>query len=199
MSNQCTTLQGSIHYCEGKPVPAGIRRRIWYTAKSNIAEWPALPKDELGRVTSDVLAGAFVMKADKVFYGIDVLTEKSGVTSEAQGEKPNQTQLNKLTGVLPDVDEVASMAAAYINNCDCVFIFEDIPGKYRVIGNDAWEGKGTVAQDLGQGAAGNASTTINIEHTDYVPAPFYEGPIETDEGTINPQGSGSGSGSGSQA
>jgi hypothetical protein len=48
-----------------------------------------------------------------------------------------------------------------------------------------WNTKTTVAQDLGQGATGTTSTTINAEATDVVPAPFYEGTIETEDGTID--------------
>lgn len=98
---------------------------------------------------------------------------------------PSQTQLNKLTAVHPAVGEEATAAAAYINNTDNVFLVEDMKGKYRVIGSDMWNTKATVAQDLGQGATGTTSTTINAEATDVVPAPFYEGEIVTDEGTIN--------------
>ena len=58
-------------------------------------------------------------------------------------------------------------------------------GNYRVIGSDKWESKTTVAQDLGQGPTGNASTTISVEATDECPAPFYTGTIVTEEGTIN--------------
>mgnify|MGYP006988840054 CR=1 FL=1 len=190
----CSPLEGSLRWCEGKPVLPGLRRRLYYTAKSNIAEWPALPTDEFGRPTSAVLQGSFTMASDKVFHYIDVLVNDSGLTSEAQGEKPSQTQLNKLTAVHPAVDEAATMAAAYLNNNDVVVIVQDMDGKYRVIGNEKWQGNATVAQDNGQGATGKASTTINIEHTDLIPAPFYNGTIVTEDGTINEQGSGSGSG-----
>ena len=79
----------------------------------------------------------------------------------------------------------ASAAAAYINNSDNVFIVEDMKGNYRVLGNDKWSTKSTVAQDLGQGATGTTSTTINVEATDEVPAPFYKGTIETEDGEID--------------
>jgi hypothetical protein len=59
-------------------------------------------------------------------------------------------------------------------------------GKFRVIGCDKWNTKATVAQDLGQGATGTTSTTINAEASDVVPAPFYEGEIVTETETINP-------------
>jgi hypothetical protein len=42
-----------------------------------------------------------------------------------------------------------------------------------------------VAQDLGQGATGTTSTTINAEATDEVPAPFYVGTLATEDGDID--------------
>lgn len=193
----CSPVEGSLHWCEGKPVLPGIRRRIYYTAKSNISKWPTLPVDEYGRPTSAVLQGSFEMVADKVFHYIDVLVNNSGLVSEAQGEKPSQTQINRITAVHPAVDEQASMASAYFNNNDIVALVQDMDGKYRMVGNEKWQGNATVAQDNGQGATGTASTTITIEHTDLIPAPFYEGEIVTEDGVINEQGSGSGSGANS--
>lgn len=184
-TTNCTPLMGSLNWCEGKPVLPGIRRRLYYTAKSNITKWPTLQVDEFGRATSATLQGSFEMASETVFNYIDVMVDKSGLTSEAQGEKPSQTQLNKLVAVHPAVDESATMAAAYLNNNDVVCIVQDMDGKYRVIGNEKWASKSTVAQDNGQGATGTASTTINIEHTDVIPAPFYTGTIVTADGTIN--------------
>ena len=78
-------------------------------------------------------------------------------------------------------------AAAYLNNSDNVFIVQDMNDKYRVVGCDKWLTKTTVNQDNGQGASGTTSTTINVEASDEVPAPFYEGEILTEDGTINPK------------
>ena len=72
-----------------------------------------------------------------------------------------------------------------MNNNDLVCVVQDMDGKYRMLGNEKWQGKATVAQDNGQGATGNASTTITFEHTDLIPAPFYEGSIPTENGIIN--------------
>jgi hypothetical protein len=94
------------------------------------------------------------------------------------------TQLNKLTAVHPGVGADASNLAAYVNNCDCVFLVETVRGKYRVVGSEEWQVKSTVAQDLGQGATGTTSTTLSVEATDECPAPFYEGRIETEDGVI---------------
>ena len=186
MPTNCTSaLQQSLAWCQGTPELPGIKRRLYYTAKSNIVRWPTLPKDAAGRPTAAKYQGSFALIANATWKYIDILPDKSQVTSEAQGEIPSQTQLNKLTAVHPAVGEAASAASAYLNNNDNVFIIEDMRGKYRVIGSDMWNTKTTVAQDLGQGATGTTSTTISAEATDVVPAPFYEGTIETDEGTID--------------
>lgn len=181
----CSNIQQSIAWCQGKPALPGMRRRIYYLSKSNIVKWPSLARDELGRITSAVYTGNFELEADVTWKYIDILPDKSQLTSEAQGEMPSQTQLNKLTAVHAGVDDKASAAAAYINNNDNVFIVETMSGEYRVVGCDKWQTKSTVAQDLGQGATGTTSTTISAEATDECPAPFYTGKIETEDGTIN--------------
>jgi len=185
MANNCTNLQQSLAWCQGTPELPGMKRRLYYISKSQIVQWPVLPSGTNGRVTSAVYTGSFTLAADAKWKYIDILPDKSQLTSEAQGELPSQTQLNKLTAVHPGVGAEASAAAAYINNYDNVYIVEDMQGRYRVVGCDKWETKSTVAQDLGQGPTGTTSTTITVEATDVVPAPFYQGDIETDDGTIN--------------
>lgn len=188
MDKKCTSIQKSLGWCQGTPELPGVKRRIFYLSSGFIVTYPQLPRDELGRVTSAVLAGSFVLSADAKWKYIDILPDKSQLTSEAQGEFPSQTQLNKLVAVHPGVGQEASAAAAYINNTNNVFIVEDMKGSYRVLGNDKWDTKSTVAQDLGQGATGTTSTTINVEVTDEVPAPFYVGVIETEDGDIDCSG-----------
>lgn len=185
MAKTCFNLQQSLAWCQGKAVLPGIKRRLFYLSKSKIVGWPTLPRDENGNYISATYQGNFTLASDAKWKYLDVLPDKSQVTSEAQGEAPSQTQLNKLTAVHPGTDANASAAAIYMNNNDNVYIFETMDGQYRVIGSEMYEVKTTVAQDLGQGAAGTASTTISVEATDVVPAPFYAGEIATDDGTIN--------------
>ena len=185
MAKTCTSIQKSLGWCQGTPELPGVKRRIYFIAKSFIVGFPQLPRDELGRSTSAVLVGDFVLMADATWKYIDILPDKSQLTSEAQGELPSQTQLNKLVAVHPGVGKEASAAAAYINTPDNVFVVEDMKGNYRVLGNDKWTTKATVAQDLGQGATGTTSTTINVEATDEVPAPFYVGKLDTEDGEID--------------
>ena len=184
-TNTCTALQRSLDWCMGTPELPGIKRRIYYIAKNMIAQWPTFERDDNGRVTSSVLTGSFTLVADATWKFIDILADKSQLTSEAQGEVPSQTQLNKLVAVHPAVGADASAAAAYLNNSDNVFVVQDMKGKWRVVGSERWQTKTTVAQDNGQGATGTTSTTINVEATDEIPSPFYVGTLTTEDGDID--------------
>ena len=66
-----------------------------------------------------------------------------------------------------------------------MFIVEDMKENYSVPENDKWNTEATVAQDLGQSATGTTSTTIIVEATDEVPASFYGGTLETEDGLIS--------------
>lgn len=170
-SNTCDIVQNSLDWCEGRTVLPGIKRRLYFIKKSDIADWPLLDED------TQSYSGSFTLVADAYWKHIDILADKSQLTSEAQGEYPSQTQLNKLTAVHPGVEEEVNQAIPGLNNCDNVYLVPTTSGKWRVLGNKTWQGKTTVAQDLGQGPAGTASTTISVEHTDRTPCPFYNGSI----------------------
>ena len=185
MPNNCSLLQQSLDWCMGTPELPGIRKRIYYIAKNKIANWPSYSRDSNRRTTTASLVGNFTLVADAKWKYIDILADKSQLTSEPQGELPSQTQLNKLTAIHPGIGPEAAAAACYLNNSDNVFIVEDMKGAYRVVGSEKWMTKTTVAQDNGQGPTGTASTTISVEATDEMPAPFYTGTIETDDGTID--------------
>ena len=181
----CSPLQKSLAWCMGTPELPGIRKRIYYISKDQIAEWPTYIRDYYNRRTKKAAySGDFVLVADAKWKYIDIIPEKSQLTSEPQGELPSQTQLNKLVAVFPGVSPEASAAACYLNNSDNVFLVEDMKGFFRVVGCRKWFTKTTVSQDNGQGPTGNTSTTINVEAPDEMPSPFYMGIIETEDGDV---------------
>ena len=184
-TNPCATLEGSVGWCQGRTSLPGIRRRIYYISKSKVLKFPELMRDEDGNIVAPCYNDEIVIAADAVWHYIDVLPDKCQLTSDAQGEYPSQTQLNKLTAVHPGVDERATMLASFINNNDCLFLVEDMEGRGRLLGNDCYSTKATVAQDLGQGPTGTTSTTLNVEVTDAVPAPFVRRPILTEDGEVS--------------
>ena len=181
----CSPLQKSLAWCMGTPELPGIRKRIYYISKDQIAEWPSYVRDYYNRrAKKAAYRGDFVLVADAKWKYIDIIPEKSQLTSEPQGELPSQTQLNKLVAVFPGVSPEASAAACYLNNSDNVFLVEDMKGFFRVVGCRKWFTKTTVSQDNGQGPTGNTSTTINVEAPDEMPSPFYMGIIETEDGDV---------------
>lgn len=182
--NTCQWLQASIDWCEGRPEYAGVRRRVYYTSKQNIVAYPKFKRDGLGRVSSSILDGAFELKEGTYFHHFDIVPDRSQVTSDSQGEAPSQTSLDKATFVLPGVGPDESMLASYCHNSNNIYIFEDIHGRGHVIGCEEWPVKSTVAQDFGQGAAGNTATTLSIEATNRVPFPIVITPISTPEGEV---------------
>ena len=159
----------------------GIRGRIYYVAKSDIVSWPSLPKKNR-KVTDTIYSGSFTLASGVKWKYIDILEDKSQLTSEPQGDVPSQMQVNKLVALHPKSGEEASAAALYVNNNECVFLVQTSKGNVRVVGSKHLPVKATVNQDVGQGPAGTAMTTINIEAVDYIPAPFYEGVIATADG-----------------
>jgi hypothetical protein len=181
----CPNLQKSLDWCEGAPQYPGIRRRLYYINKNLIVDWPTLDRDEFGRIIDAHYMGAFTLAADAAWQYIDINIDKSTVTSEPQGEVPSQTQLNKATFVHNGIDAEATAAAGYLNNADCVFVYEDMIGHFRVLGNNKWRTKITVNQDQGQGT-NPASTTISVEVTDMIAPPFYVEGLETEDGEVFP-------------
>lgn len=59
-------------------------------------------------------------------------------------------------------------------------------GRFRVVGCEKYNGAAvSPSRDNGQGATGSAGTTFALEADDVADAPFYTGPIVTEDGTIN--------------
>lgn len=178
----------SVSHCIGKPELPGIRKRVYAVSKGSIAKWPKVTRDEYGRATSNIYQGDFTLDADANFIFFDTDTKRSQHTSDPQGEMPSQTQLNKLTLVLPGVDEEASQVANFLNNNDILYIFQDGAGKYRCVGSEGYDTVTTVSQDNGQGPTSQVGTTITVEATDEMVSPFYTGKIVTADGEIDCSG-----------
>lgn len=181
----CSLIQKSLGWCEGKASYPGVRRRLYYLSKSAIVGYPDYDRDDNGRPKSSVLQGSFTLAADEKWKYIDILAAQSQLQSAAQGEIPSQTQLNTLTAFHPGTGAEATALSAYVNNTDCIYLVQDMEGNWRVLGNERWNTKSSVAQDLGQGPTGTAGTTLTAEVTDEMPTPIYTGAIVTEDGTIN--------------
>lgn len=184
-SSTCQSVLKSMKWCEGKFVKPGIRRRAFGIAADQIMKWPKYSRDDLGRVTSSVLSGKFVLKEGAKWQQFDHLPAKAVFKSESQGEYPSQSFKVNASLVHPGVGEAAADATASLLNTNAVFLVEDMEGRFRLLGSEDYDSVVTTSRDSGQGPTGSANTTVNIETSMEVDAPFYEGEIVTEDGTIN--------------
>ena len=73
----CSPLQKSLAWCMGKPELPGIRKRIYYISKDQIAEWPIYIRDYYNRrAKKAAYRGDFVLVADAKWKYIDIIPEK---------------------------------------------------------------------------------------------------------------------------
>ncbi|WP_419033912.1 hypothetical protein [Dysgonomonas gadei] len=187
----CTTATdpNSLEWCEGQINLPGLRPKVFFTPKSNIVQWPTRPSvlatgETMGKLAT--YSGNFVLAAEKVWQFMDILVDRSPATSEVQGTKPSKTYLNQAVLVVANTDAEAAGFSQLAANSDYVYLVQDKPGKYRVIGNDMYQTNTDVALAMGGAATDEMGTTITASVTDLCHMPFYEGEIETADGTINP-------------
>lgn len=187
----CTTtdLYKSVRKCPGVVVQPGIRPKFYAILLSQILAWPTLPKD-LETKAADMKAlakykGNFTLAADAKWHRVDLVSLKSSITSETQGEAPSATILNKAEFIVGGMDADITGFGRMVINDDMVYAVQEPDGRFRILGNEMFPVKSTFAQSSGAGATDSKTSTISIEATDVCPAPFYEGKLETDEGDIN--------------
>lgn len=185
MTKDCKILAKSLSWCSGTRVTPGIRRRSYWIPVDHIAKFATLTVDEQGNPTSPVYKGNFELVEGANWLCIDHLVEKAEFTSTTQGTLPSATFQVVAKLVHPGIGEEAAAATAGIINVEMIGLVEDMQGRFRVIGSRNYPATATVERAHGAGATGEAGTTITITGSDIVDAPFYEGEIQTEEGTIN--------------
>lgn len=186
----CTSVLKKMDWCQGKPVKPGIRRRAFIMAYDDVVKFADFERDTLGRATSATYNGGHTFREGAKFLVIDHLPDKAEPKSDPQGEYPSQTFNNQLTLVHPEVGPEATAAITPFLNTDVVVLVEDMYGRFRQFGGQNWPARVAPSQALGQGATGTSATTLTITAADEVSMPFYNGPIPTEDGTINEEGEG---------
>lgn len=178
----------SLDWCPGQTVLPGIRQKVLGIPKSWIAAWPTLPAiggDVTKMAALASYTGNFTLAADKKWMSITVLTAKSNISSETQGETPSKTFLNKATLLYAGTDEDATGFCRQAIIDQFIFAIPQRNGKYRILGSEAFDPDVKVSQSSGEGDTGAGGTTIEAQSTDVCPSPFYPGKLETDDGDIS--------------
>ena len=189
-NNNCTTqaLYDSLNYYPGQQTLPGIRRRVYFINVADIVKWPTKTKPTDSGATMEGMAkltGAFELASNKKWKSIDGLVAKGNVSCEPQGEVPFRTFLNTLTLTSARTDASAAGLCAALLNEQYVFLAQQQDGRFRLIGSQEFDVTINPSHTLGEGVTGEAGTTVEVQATDTIPAPFYPGVIELEGGKIS--------------
>lgn len=170
----------SIEACPGKKILPGIRRRLYFKDKQQIASFPKLPELDDENVTMEKLAvldGDFVLAADEFWNFIDLKDEASNVTYETVGEDGSKLFNNQANAIVSGQgDEIKGFARQALND-DIIYVYQNRDGSFCVIGNEMFKCHTTPSGDTGTEATGAKTTTFAIQCYDDCPVPTYTGKL----------------------
>lgn len=182
MNPNCSTksIYESVEACPGQRNLPGVRRRLYYIPKADIAAWPTLPNVDTANVQMKDLAaytGDFTLQGEKYFKFIDLKDEASNVTFETVGEdgsKLSNNQANAIVSGMPD--EIKGLARQALND-DLVYVYQQRDGKFCVLGNEMFKTHTSPSGDTAAEATGAVTTTFAIQVYDECPVPTYKGKL----------------------
>lgn len=182
MNPNCSTksIYESVEACPGQRNLPGVRRRLYYIPKAEIAAWPTLPNVDTANVQMKDLAaytGDFTLQGEKYFKFIDLKDEASNVTFETVGEdgsKLSNNQANAIVSGMPD--EIKGLARQALND-DLVYVYQQRDGKFCVLGNEMFKTHTSPSGDTAAEATGAVTTTFAIQVYDECPVPTYKGKL----------------------
>lgn len=182
-------LYKSVRRCPGVRITPGIRPKFLAILKSQILTWPKLP-DTAEETDTDMSGlatykGNFALVADAKWHTVDLVSLKSSISTETQGEAPSATFLNKAEYIVGGMDADITGFGRQVINDEMIYAQQMPDGRFRILGCEMFAPKSTFAQSSGASATDSVTSTLSVEATDVCPAPFYVGKLETDEGDIS--------------
>lgn len=179
-------LYADLPFCRGQKSLPGMRPVMYFIKKSNITTWPTRAGNAATSLAEIAkLVGDFVLAADKKWNKVDLARDQQQVTSEQVGQWPSFLFKTTATVVIPGTEEEVTGLISELNNDDVVILIPQRNGKYRCLGNESFNVAVKPAQDTGKTSDDANATTLTIEIEDEIPAPFYPGVIETNDGDIS--------------
>jgi len=176
-----------LKFERGKKNLPGFKTVAYFIPKSQITSWPVLAEDPADALAASTYTGSFTLAAENVFTRVDIIQEKSSLSSETQGEKESPSVLNKLSVTHAGTEEEAVALQRFAIRDDLVWLVQDLgsASKYRVLGNAVFETKTKISINPGSAVTDAKATTIEVEVSDEL-LPFYTGTIMTADGDVNP-------------
>ncbi len=188
---KCNTdkdLYKNVDFCVGSAALPGIRPHFYFIRKADIATFPSVKGTSGENATMTdavVIADDFVLAADKTWHRVDLVEGESEPSCEGQGSEGAKSFLNRVNLVVPGTQKEASALISLMNNDDIIIAYPQRDGAIRIIGNEMFRVQLELGQNAGRAVTDAAQTTINASVSDVNPAPFYEGKLVTEDGTID--------------
>ena len=181
---------GNLDWTDGQHSVPGIYPILYFIEKSKITAWPTLAEVPATAAEEVTYQGDFTLAEAAVWKEINCIDIKSETTAEAQGEIRCVSVNNKIKIVTSLTNEEATAFQKIGNNTDLVYIIRERDSrKYRVCGSELFTTYSRANLQIGSNPTGERGLTIEVESTDIIAFPFYEGAIITSDGDQNDNGS----------
>lgn len=179
-------LYQDIEFCRGKKSMPGTRAYVYFIKKSNIVAWPTVQTSTATSLAeAATLKGNFTLASDKTWNKIELIPNQQQLQCEQAGQWGSYIFKNTGTFVVPGTEEEVTGLASQLNNDNCVFLVPQRNGKFRLLGNEAYDCIVKPSLDTGKSSDDTNATTLTVEVEDELAAPFYPGDIITSDGTIS--------------
>lgn len=164
----------------GSVNPPGLKVKTWWVASEDIDVMPSL-KTTTGPGDTVTYDGAIVLKPNKAFKRVDIVSNSGKVMDTLVGAEGAKSYESVVDAIVPKTDPAqVEFFNCQANSCPVVLV-EDKKGFVRVLGtasDPAVLESATI--DTGAKTGDVRGVTFQIKSQIGIPAPFYEGAIDID-------------------
>lgn len=179
-------LYEDVKFCPGDRSTPGTRNHFYFVKKSKCQNIPK-PKgyDATKMEEVAVISDNIVLQANETWKKVALVPLETEVTNQSQGTYGGKTFQNHVVLVLPGSAKKNTGLIAMLNNDDVLISVPMANGQHRLFGNANYQTQVTLSQAQGKTTTDANTTTIDVTVDDEFPAPYYEGTLATEDGTIS--------------
>lgn len=187
-TSACTEndLYEDVNFCPGDRSTPGTRNHFYFVKKSKCQSIPKPKGYEASSMEEvAVISDNIVLQENETWKRVALVPMETEVTSKSQGSYGAKTYENKVILVLPGSSKKNTGLIAMLNNDDVLISVPMANGQHRLFGNSDYQTQVDLSQAQGKTATDPNTTTIEVTVSDQFPAPYYEGTLTTESGTIS--------------
>ena len=178
----------SLTWTDGQINPSGIKTKIYFCQKTQIASFPRPVQNPASATENVSLDGDFTMVEGATFKELYSTQGKGKVFWETLGEKDCKMFKNKGTFKFPDLNDAGKSMAKQFINANCVFVValpHETEIRYVMIGDADYDTSATITGDSGDEPGSAKGLTIEIEAPCTTPLPNYKGALALPTGVLD--------------